>query len=122
VSHAGSLVDELRAVWDRVPIPRESWHPGAAMIARLDQDVRNALRALADEPGADSALAEALSREDGTAGEGAVGEALRRLAELPRPDGKHPYLDDVLPGLEAAEALLAAVASSPAASERFAGL
>jgi hypothetical protein len=116
------LVDELRAIWDRVPIPRETWHPWGESILRLDRDVRAALAIVAEDADALAALAQVLAEEDAApAGkEGAVAEALRRLGELPRPDGKHPYLGDVLPGLEAAEALLTAVSRSPAASSRFA--
>ena len=117
-----SLVDELRGVWDRVPMPRDSWHPWAETIAQLDRDVRAALRVLAEDAGARGALVQVPAEEDtaATREQGALGEALRRLRTLPRPDGKHPYLADVLPGLEVAEAVLTALALSPASAGRFA--
>lgn len=110
-------VEELRAIWERVPLPREARHPGAAAIARLDEEVRAAFAVLAVDRGARAALARILAGGAPTAAAG----ALARLRELPRPDGKHPYLAEILPGLEAAEAVLAAVAprageSTPAGS------
>lgn len=116
------LVAELRALWARVPAPRERWHPWADVIARLHADVQTALTVLdADEEGRrwlDRLLAgETADAAAGLADE--LGAALRRLTALPRPDGKHPYLDDVLPGLEAATVLLTAVGLSPAARARF---
>ena len=106
------LVEELRAVWDRVPIPRDEWHPGAAAISRLDADVREAFAVLAEDGDARAELRRVLEEDAVVTAE--PGGALARLRDLPRPDGKHPYLADVLPGLEAAEAVLAAVERAPA--------
>jgi hypothetical protein len=108
------LVEELRAIWDRVPIPHGEWHPGAAAIARLDADVRDAFAVLAEDGDARAGLRRVLEGDVPATAE--LGGALARLRELPRPDGKHPYLADVLPGLEAAEAVLAAVQRAPAST------
>lgn len=120
------LLAELRSVWARVPLPRDLWHPWSETIRQLHEDVRTALAALADDEEGRRALARLLADEAQTtapaAPADAVAAAIGRLAALPRPDGKHPYLEDVLPGLEAAEALLGAVAHSPAARRRFAEL
>lgn len=115
-----TLVSELRAIWARVPIPLGPWHPGSDAIRRVDADVRTALDVLAADEGAAASLA-ALVEGDRTRvnGSGAIGDAVAGLAALPRPDGKHPFLEDVMPGLEAAEAVLAAVALSPAATARY---
>lgn len=107
-----TLVAELRAIWDRVPLPREEWHPGAAAIARLAADVRDAFAVLDADTDTRAALGGLL--EDDAPVAAPPGTALARLRELPRPDGKHPYLADVLPGLEVAEAVLAAVQRAPA--------
>jgi hypothetical protein len=108
-----ALVEELRAVWAGVPIPT-GWHPGAAAIARLDEDVRAAFAVLAEDAAARAALARILEGEPGRSVE--PRGALARLRELPRPDGKHPYLAEIMPGLEVAEAVLAAVAQRAPAS------
>lgn len=116
------LVGELRALWERVPAPKDRWHPWSDVLARLRDDVRTGVATLeADEEGRRQ-LGRILAGESVDAGAGLadeLGAAIRRLAELPRPDGKHPFLEDVLVGLEAALALLTAAACSPTARARF---
>ena len=109
-----ALVEELRAIWAGVPIPT-GWHPGAAAIARLDEDVRAAFAVLVEDAALRAALARILEGES-SARPVEPGGALARLRELPRPDGKHPYLAEIMPGLEVAEAVLAAVAQRAPAS------
>lgn len=117
------FLETLAAVWERVPLPGEQWHPWAAEIRRLDADVRLALDVLAAVPDGDAAVAAALEEGAGEdRGGDALGEAARRLAALPRPVGHHPYLHELLPGLEAAQVALAAVGRSAAARARFATL
>lgn len=119
------MLDELRTLWERAPVPRERWHAWVDVIAQLHADVSVGLDVLDGDDEARRALGGLI--EDGRAAtnggpEDAVAAAIRRLDELPRPDGKHPYLEDILPALEVAEVVLAAVASAPAARRRFAEL
>ena len=119
------MLDDLRALWERAPVPRERWHAWVDVIAQLHEDVSVGLDVLDADDEARCALAGLI--EDGRAAtdvgrDDAVAAAIRRLDELPRPDGKHPYLEDILPALEVAEVVLAAVASAPAARRRFAEL
>jgi hypothetical protein len=46
--------------------------------------------------------------------------AAARLEALPAPEGRHPFVDDILPARVAMHAGLAAVAASPAAISEFA--
>lgn len=115
-------VPTLAELWDGVPIPAGSWHPGADEIRRLDSEVRAAL-AVAGE---DDAVAGELERlvESGAAppqaaGTGRAAEARRLLAGLPRPEGRHPYLDEIVPALEAADLLFAAIGASTDGRTRF---
>jgi hypothetical protein len=121
-AHA-SLLAELGAIWAKVPIPAGNWHPWLEEISQLGADVRAALAVVAADEDAASELERLLGEDEPptTADDepDALGAAIRRLAALPRPEGKHPFLEDLLPGLEAAELLLAAAASSPAARRRF---
>jgi hypothetical protein len=118
---AVNLLDELAAIWAAVPLPGEQWHPWVAELRRLDRDVRAAVAVLAEDAGARSELEAVLEAGDPAADDGrdGLGEALRLLAELPRPVGQHPFLHEIAPGLEAAGVLLAAVGRSPAARRRF---
>jgi hypothetical protein len=121
---ADGVLDELRAIWERTPVPRERWHAWVDVIAELHADVSAGLDVLDGDDEAQRALAGLIEdgREPARGPEDAVAAAIRRLDELPRPDGKHPYLEDILPALEVAEVVLAAVASTPAARRRFAEL
>jgi hypothetical protein len=121
---ADEVLDELRVIWDRAPVPRERWHAWVDVIAQLRADVSVALDVLDEDDEARRALAGLIDdgRTYSDEREDAVAAAIRRLDELPRPDGKHPYLEDILPALEVAEVVLAAVASAPAARRRFAEL
>lgn len=115
-------VATLAELWDAVPIPSETWHAWSDRLRRLDEDVRTAL----DLAGDDTAVARALDQlvesdaaASPPAGTGRLAETRRLLAELPRPEGRHPYLDVIVPALEAAALLFAAVDASPAARTAF---
>ena len=117
------MLDELRALWERAPV-RVSAGAWVDVIAQLHADVCVGLDVL--DADAEARLALAGLIEEGRTStderEDAIAAAIRRLDELPRPDGKHPYLEDILPALEVAEVVLAAVASAPTARRRFAEL
>lgn len=120
---APDLLDELAAVWDAVPIPGEQWHPWVGEIRRLDADVRAALAVLAESDDGREQLEAALEEEPGDdEGADALGDAVRLLARLPRPVGHHPFLHEIVPGIEAAGVALAAVGRSAATRARFAEL
>lgn len=118
---AANLLDELAAIWAAVPLPGEQWHPWVAELRRLDHGVRAAVAVLAEDAGARSELEAVLEAGDPAPDDGrdGLGESLRLLAELPRPVGHHPFLHEIVPGLEAAGVLLAAVGRSSAARARF---
>lgn len=115
------LVDELAALWAALPIPGEQWHPWVPELVQLDRHVTDALRALRDDPDAGARLEALLEAAPEPADEGddRLGAALHLLAELPRPTGHHPFLDEIGPALDAAGVLLAAVAQSPDTRARF---
>ena len=118
------MLDELRALWERAPFPRERWHAWVDVIAQLHADVCVGLDVLDADTEARLALAGLIEegRTSTDEREDAIAAAIRRLDELPRPDGKHPFLEVFLPALEVAEVVLAAVASAPTARRRFAEL
>lgn len=118
---AQDILDELDTIWAAVPFPGENWHPWVAELRRLDADVRAAIEVLDETAGSreelEALLEEAVAAED--AGADSLGEAVRRLALLARPAGQHPFLHEIVPGLEAAGVLFAAVGRSPEARQRF---
>ena len=84
------VVETLRELADRCPTPAD-WHPGAAAIRAAVADFRAAVAAL----------------EAGDAWPADEVEAARaRLDALPRPEGRHPYMETIVPALEAAELAL----------------
>jgi hypothetical protein len=97
---AATLLDELAAIWAAVPLPGEQWHPWVAELRRLDRDVRTAVAVLAEDADARSELEAVLEAGDPAPDDGrdGLGEALRLLAELPRPVGHHPFLHAIAPG------------------------
>lgn len=103
-----SLLAELRRLCERLPVPGADWHPHAAAIGAVRRDFERALGVCAAHP-------ELL---DGILDGGDAGsDALTRLDALPRPEGRHPFLDEILPALDAARATLVAVARSRFALE-----
>ena len=104
------LVETLRELLDRCPFP-SCWHPGWSAIAEVLEDFRAAVEALERpaelvtdcyKPGAE------------------VAAARERLEALPRPAGQHPYLDVIVPTLEAMEAALDLLEREPRAAATFA--
>jgi hypothetical protein len=93
-----------------LPVPQPGWHPYVALIAGCRHDFEHALTLTAQHPAARDLFA-ALADGDldltfDSANSPELTSAWVRLEELPIPDGQHPYLDDILPALEALRLLL----------------
>jgi hypothetical protein len=108
-------LDALRDLCARLPVP-QGWHLWATEIAACQEDFRQAL-ALADEH--PDALELVVQLIDGRAepefdadASPELAAAWRRLEELPLPAGRHPYLDEILPALDALRLLLLALSHS----------
>jgi hypothetical protein len=101
------VIDELRALAERMPVPAEEWHPHVALIRRVKEELLDALDEIEQDPTAAAALVQLVER-----GEPATATT-RALAALPVPQGEHPFLDEILPVLDLArlarQALAAAV-------------
>lgn len=50
---------------------------------------------------------------------GPVGDALARLDTLPRPEGQHPFIAEIVPTLDAMRLALHAAAASEDAADMF---
>lgn len=89
--------DALRELALQLPIPVERWHPYVQLIVAVRDEL------LAELDHVDDARLAALLEEPlppprpGSA-----------LAALPVPDGQHPFLDEIVPFLEAAALVQAA--------------
>ncbi|HET7043911.1 MAG TPA: hypothetical protein VFI37_03600 [Gaiellaceae bacterium] len=107
------LLDELRILCARLPVPQPEWHPHVPEIRAFRADFERALALAAERPAALTLAAELLDAEtEPELAEGAAPElaaAWRRLEELPPPGGQHPFLDEIAPALEAVRILLAAL-------------
>jgi hypothetical protein len=88
---------ELRELALRLPIPVESWHPYVRLIAAVRDELLEELEQVDDDR-----LAAVL---EGPVPPATPGSA---LAALPVPEGQHPFLDEILPVLEAAAYVQAA--------------
>jgi hypothetical protein len=101
---------ELRRLCAGLPVPQAGWHLYVALIAGCRQDFEHALALTAEHPAALDLFAALTDGElDLTfdpAGSPELTSAWQRLDELPIPEGQHPYLDDILPALEALRLLL----------------
>jgi hypothetical protein len=113
---ADDVIAEMRALVERFPVPDPRWHLYVPAVREVRRDLAVALDALAALP---DAQAELLRHIDGVApsppadaGGPRIAAARARLRDLPTPLGHHPYLDEILVTLEAAEAALAALASA----------
>ena|GEM_PF-1915452 len=110
---ASELLAELRRLHARLPVPQPAWHPYVPLIAAARDDLERALALAAERPdslelaaalldgGPEPAFDEDASPE--------LTAAWRRLEALPLPDGRHPYLDDILPVVEGLRLLLVAL-------------
>lgn len=116
------MYDELRRLCDRLPLPDATWHPYAALIAELRADMAGALDVLADRPQLGAALEAAVAGElEFDAGaEAELTAAYERLHRLPMVEGRHPFIDEIVPTLEGADALLVCLSRDPQAAAAFA--
>lgn len=121
---AAELLEELRRLVARFPIPHPSWHGYVPEMRTVVRDLAAAIDALQSLP---RAQAELLRRVEGRpepqpeqpAGV-ALADAQERLRALPVPAGEHPFLDEIAVTIEAAEAALTALAASPDGERAFA--
>ncbi len=109
----GELLAELHRLCERLPVPQPGWHPYVDQIASCRADFEHALALVAEQT---QALERAAALLDGAtepvfdaAASPDLTAAWRRLEALPLPSGQHPYLDEILPALEAHRLLLAAL-------------
>jgi hypothetical protein len=108
-----ALLHELRVLCARLPVPQPTWHPYVPMILRCREDFEYALALAAERPEVIVRAAELVHDEkEPTLDPGAPPElaaAYERLRALPEPDGQHPFLDEIVPALEAMRILLVAL-------------
>jgi hypothetical protein len=113
------LLRELRSLCARLPAPQPNWHPHVALIVACRQDFERAIDATAAIPDAlelFTALADGEAEPDfDPAASPELAAAWQRLETLPIPAGQHPYLDDILPALEALRLLLVALSRTKVA-------
>jgi hypothetical protein len=113
---AGELLDELRRLAKRFPLPHPIWHRFVPEMHEVVRDLFTALDAIATLPRAQLELVLQVEANAEHANENAGGPALAaaqaRLRDLPIPQGEHPYLDEILITLQAAKAALAALAAA----------
>ena len=118
------LHETVAALADAFPVPHPSWHGYVAEMRACVADLRRALAAAVEAPLALDLALRAVEGEldEGFAAGGAGPElatAYRRLGLLPVPAGEHLFLEEIVPTLEAAEALLVAVSLVPDAAAAF---
>jgi hypothetical protein len=113
---ANELLVEMRALVERFPVPDARWHLYVPAVRHVQRDLGAALDALDTLP---DAQVELLRQVEGVAeyppdhaGGPMLAAARARLRHLPVPRGEHPYLDEIVVTLEAAEAALASLASA----------
>jgi hypothetical protein len=118
------LLDALWDLYERLPVPGSSWHAHAALIAGTRTDFKRALDGCAHHPKVLDLIGRALDGElDAALAPNANAEltaAYERFRTLPIPAGEHPFLDEILPTLEAVEATLVCLSLDPDAARRFA--
>lgn len=115
---SGELLTDLHRLCERLPVPQPSWHPFVAQIAACRDDFEHALDLATNHPETLDLLAALIDgsaeRSFGEDASAALTAAWRRLQALPTPSGQHPYLDDILPALDAHRLLLIAVSQTAA--------
>jgi hypothetical protein len=98
------MIDDLLPLAERLPVPDAGWHPHAALIRAVRDELLADLERLRQLPDAEerltSLLGVSLAPRPGSA-----------LAALPVPEGQHPYLDEILPALEAARLVQGALSA-----------
>ena len=109
----GELLADLRCLCGRLPVPQPTWHRYVAQITGCRADFERALDLAAEHP---ETLGLVATLIDGSAepsfdpaASAELTAAWQRLEALPMPSGQHPYLDDILPALEAHGLLLVAL-------------
>lgn len=112
LAHA-ELLDTLRSLCVRLPVPGARWHPHVASIAAVRNDFEDALAQAAASRDA-LRLLDLLVAGSAEAGfdrtrSPQLTAAWDRLEALPVPEGRHPYLDEILPALDAHRLLLVAL-------------
>jgi hypothetical protein len=105
-------------------VPQPSWHGYVAEMRACRADLARTHEVAAEMPEVLDLFARALDGEleeafDAPAAPPALAVAYQRLGRLPIPAGEHPYLDEIVPTLEALEALLVAISLVPAAADVF---
>lgn len=120
---AEELVAELESLARELPVPHPSWHGFVPEMREMTASLLVATAAIRTLP---EALEELARQVEGSAeyppddaGGAALAEARRQLRRLPLPAGQHPFLDEIVPTYEAAEAALAALAAVPGGEEAF---
>ncbi|MGH2933691.1 MAG: hypothetical protein ACRDL2_04145 [Gaiellaceae bacterium] len=121
---ADELLEEIARLRERLPIPHPSWHGYVAEMRQMTADLQAAVEAIRELPAAQAELVRRLEGDaeypDEDAGGPALAAARERLREIPVPAGEHPFLDEISPTLEAAEAVLAALSSVAGGDAAFA--
>ncbi len=110
------LLTNLRGLCARLPVPQPSWHPYVSQIAACRGDFEQALVLAAEHPAVLERVAVLLDGDaeptfDANASPD-LAAAWRRLGTLPLPSGQHPYLDEILPALEALRLLPVALSET----------
>lgn len=110
------LLADLRRLCNRLPVPQPDWHPYVAKIAACRDDFEHALALAADAPQTLDLVAALVDGDLQPAfdevASAELATAWRRLEALPLPSGQHPYLDEILPALEAHRLLLVALSQT----------
>ena len=118
------LLVALRELCGRLPVPGSSWHAHAALIAGTRTDFDVALNVCAQHRAVLDLIGRALEGDlDAAFAAGTNAEltaSYQRFRALPIPAGEHPFLDEILPTLEAVEAALVCLSLDPDAARTFA--
>lgn len=108
-----ALLEALHDLCARLPVPDGRWHPHVAAIAACRADFASALSLVADDPEAlrllDRLVDGAAAAEFDPARSPELAAAWERLDALPVPEGRHPFLDEIMPALDAYRLLLIAL-------------
>jgi hypothetical protein len=112
------VLEEMRVLVERLPLPHPFWHQFVPEMDVVVIDARAAIDALASLPQAATQLLRQIEEHadhpDDQAAGPTIAAARARLRALPVPQGEHPYLDEILLALEAAQAALGALAATGA--------
>ena len=104
------MIDDLSQLAARMPVPEGVWHPHAALIREVRDELLADLARLRACRDAEERLTTLLGDPSLAPRPGSA------LARLPLPEGRHPYLDEILPALDAARLVQAALAVATVAA------